>query len=60
MSEAQTTTLRMLTLDDAERSEQSTDALRLVNYAQAREAADRLIAQSPEAVILLPVVIQSP
>ncbi len=59
MSEAQRTTLRMLTLDDAERSEQVADAVRLVNYAQAREAADRLIAQSPEAVILLPVVIQS-
>jgi len=60
MSEAQTTTLRMLTLDDVDRSAQSADAGRLVNYVQAREAADRLIRQSPGAIILLPVVIQSP
>ena len=60
MSEAQTTTLRMLTLDNDDRSVQSADAARLVNFAQAREAADRLIQQSPEAVILLPVVVQAP
>ncbi len=52
--EAQTTTLRMLRLDEG-----SIDAFALVDYAQAREAAGRLVQQSPEAVILLPVVVQS-
>ena len=58
--EAQATSLRMLRLDDAERSGALVDAVGLENYAQAREAADRLIQQNPDAVILLPVVIQSP
>ncbi len=58
--EAQTTTLRMLRLDEASAEAQpSADAFALVDYAQAREAAGRLVQQSPEAVILLPVIVQS-
>ena len=58
--EAQTTTLRMLRLDEASAEAQpSADAFALVDYAQARDAAGRLVQQSPEAVILLPVIVQS-
>ena len=58
--EAQTTTLRMLRLDEASAEAQSSaDAFALVDYAQARDAAGRLVQQSPEAVILLPVIVQS-
>lgn len=60
MGEAHRTTLRLLRLHDPDYAEHSADAAALVNYAQAREAADRLIQQKPEAVILLPVIIQSP
>jgi len=60
ISEAQTTTLRMLRLDEASADAQpSADAFALVGYAQARDAASRLVQQSPEAVILLPVIVQS-
>ena len=58
--EAQTTTLRMLRLDEVSAEAQpSADAFALVDYAQARDAAGRLVQQSPEAVILLPVIVQS-
>ena len=58
--EAQTTTLRMLRLDEASAEAQgSLDAFALVDYARARDAAGRLVQQSPEAVILLPVIVQS-
>lgn len=58
--ESQTTTLRMLSLDEASaEAQRSADAFALVDYAQARDAAGRLVQQSPEAVILLPVIVQS-
>ncbi len=58
--EAQTTTLRMLRVDEASAEPQGwLDAFALVDYAQARDAAGRLVQQSPEAVILLPVIVQS-
>ncbi len=58
--EAQTTALRMLRLNEASGEAQpSADGFALVDYAQARDAAGRLVQQRPEAVILLPVVVQS-